>query len=411
MTDERERASTVRRRQWLTLAGGSLSMALAGCFGDESGDDGDGPDDVGGDDTGGADENGDDGEDDGNGDDDGDGDGSEPDLATLEVTVHSKSDSEEHLAESGELFVWDSDGEFTTMRELEGNSNIVFGNIGQGTYTLETEGIDDDPLLDGSMEVVLDEDKAVDFVTVGHGFPGADSYRFSLYEYRIHRDPDSDSNPPNDQFFGFGTAAANGERFLMYDDAGEPQHILPDDSPFPWGTDFTEVEFEPFALNTRQQVTEGDTTYHRRVTDTTDFPEWEILDHFDGHIRWSDELSRFKTIDRGLYEYIHDGKASFIENHGERELDGETLHLYEIQGGAFGHWGERVYIDPETGYVRRWEIEEEPISSDPETGVQTEEIQLAIVEFSHHDEFDTLEDESFEFDSGFDFNLEDARSV
>jgi len=423
MTDKR--GLWIPRRRWLAAAGSSLSVALAGCLsGDDTGvddDDGDANTDSdagnGGDDgnedgdvSDDGDENGDDGTD-GNSDEGEDGNDEEVITAEIEVTVYSNSASEAHLAESGMLLFRDSDGEVIRAHDLEETPTATYHTVPHDTYTLETEGLYGDPLLDGSMEVVLDEDTAVDFVTVGHDFPGADSYRFTLYEYRIHRDPDPAVNPPNDQFFGFGTTAANGERFLMYDDAGDPQHIHPGDSPLPWGTDFTEVDFEPFALNTRQQVTDGDTTYHRKVIDTADFPDWEVLDHFNGHIRWSDELSRFQVIEQGLYEYIHDGQASFIENHGEIELDDETLHLYEIQGGSFGHWGERVYVDSETGHVRRWEIEEEPISSDPETGVQTEEIRLSIVEFDHHGEFDTLEDEEFNFDSGFSFDLDDARSI
>ena len=429
MTDERGRGSWVPRRQWLALAGGSLSVALAGCLGGDDTDDVSGADDGNGgnntdsdagssddddsedgnvDRSDDGDENGDNGTD-GNTDDDENGDDDEEvTTAEIEVTVYSTSANERHLAESGMLLFRDSGGEVIRAHDLEESPTATYHTVPHDTYTLETEGLNGDPLLDGSREVVLDEDTSIDFVTVGHDFPGADSYRFTLYEYRIHRDPDPAVNPPNDQFFGFGTTAANGERFLMYDDAGNPQHIHPGDSPLPWGTDFTEVDFEPFALNTRQQVTDGDTTYHRKVIDTTNFPDWKVLDHFNSHIRWSDELSRFQVIDRGLYDYIHDDIGSLIANHGEVELNGETLHHYEISGGK---WGEHVYIDPETGHVQRWELQEAPETIDQETGIWTEEIRLSIVEFDYHGEFDTLEDEEFNFDSGFAFDLDDARSI
>lgn len=262
---------------------------------------------------------------------------------------------------------------------------------GTTDYTLTATNIDGGAYPDVVKDITIASPEDDHFeISAGYEVQGADSLRFSSYLY--HDPPDAEITNDRLEAIGYGSYAANGDYHYYYvrgTPAGpDSTFVTPDpwldveapiwDShPVTYGADLgpiTAYDQQRLGQPTHSVLADGKPFYYRGTHDL-----WEAA---------NGAVDRYRTTHaaglQGLGVATEPSGRTYLRS---MELHGRAVDVFEITGllAATANMNARVYVDPETGYLRRADIDLLGNEFDRRPHI------WEIVEFFGHDEMDTLD--------------------
>lgn len=305
------------------------------------------------------------------------------DEAAIDATVYTQSVGEANLAESGTLVVTDeSDTEVASHDLSSGASVVLTEGIDDGeTYTLAVEEPNGGAFPPASETVTVDGVSDVSLVA-GYEFQGAESYDFTAYIWWAERTRE----------WGYkGSHAATGNHYTLY---VASNRIVPsfsiEDSLFDRDIGMWELKDDVLGgTNPFTEIVVDGQGYYRMEGGGSD-GSWTELDA-EKVLEYPPHTSTYQTVLKPLDELTENDpeRQSYV---GEGEVNGVAVDVYDVDLGPVteGYGDATVYVNPETGYVMRFETADEfPFSDDPDT--------YYIIEFMNHDEVETFDFEGIGF--------------
>jgi hypothetical protein len=308
----------------------------------------------------------------------------------LSVTVYTQTTSDAHTARAGTLTVTPVGAdEPIATHDLADSATLTLteGLETNREYVLATADIDDGVYPDGETTVTIDGETSVEFVTA-YEFQGVESFRASVYLYAPNpaEDPNVISAPS--AYYGWATHAADNDHYTRWFrvtetpayDFGDPIHEH-------------RVDLKQFhrdgSFNPVEAVRLDGTIYDHQYGEgaTNKSKEWGTFETIafdpknparenDGEQYPEEPLTSFTDADPDKQQFA-----------GEVIIDGETLHQYNLT--VENHPTSRAFLDPETGYIMRWETEKS-YAGDTEQGFE-------IWTYSDHGQFDSLRVSEIDF--------------
>ena len=315
-------------------------------------------------------------------------------IVEVTTNVYLKSVDDGPRPEEGSVVV-SQDGEVIDEKNLRINPSPTL-EIPEGrgnTYTLEVENIDGGiyPSIETTVTPTSYDPFELDFVT-GYEFQTADSFNFTVFRSYVHGGL---SKRP-----GRGSLAETGEFFIEYDSIGFPTQTFDIGDPLPpFETEVSRFVEEHYGFPAASSIglKLNDQRLYRSRRD-------DVFSEEDDHFLY--EPSRHgppQLLMQGI-DALTDPDPEQRRFVGEREYRDRTVDEYEVvfEGGVNRYVpevadevdsadrddfdGARVLVDPDTGYILRFESEMIPFRQ-PEPIFDAVEIW----EFYDHNDVETLD--------------------
>jgi hypothetical protein len=274
----------------------------------------------------------------------------------LDITVYTQAADEEYEARSGTLRVRDQTGAAVAEHDLSESATVTIddGVTNGETYELTTENIDDGVYPDGEETVTVGGTTEVDFVTA-YEFQGADSFRTASYIFAPNPSPPNVIDP-SAGYYSWATHAADDDHYARwYRVAGRATYDLGEQI-LDHGVELRQFQKSGRFAPIEQVRIDGEEYGHRYGKDAlADERSWKKID-----ILGLDPTTPPRDNYGGVYP-IHPlteltdadpEKQQFV---GSSEINGQTFHQYDLTVENYPN--SRAFVDPETGYIVRWESE------------------------------------------------------
>jgi len=279
---------------------------------------------------------------------------------SFEATVWLVEEGGE-TADSGFLRITNESGDVVIRQELSQQSTYTFSGLDPDqTYTVETSDVQDGQYPPEEQTVNPASVDTVNLVA-GYEFQGADSYELDYERLERPDDMNIDESTPR-LYSGYGQFD-DGNMLVGYVSANDPNHNF---------------------------VTEGRGNFVETLV-------WENETYYDSPADgwdWEEDDSEWEPPEYIPVTLAYEGIDTATWGHtyeGTETIDGETLDVYEVQVRP-NERNATVYVDPDTGYLMRWESETFFIAPAGElTGAEWE------IDFYNHDDA-PLEADDIEFD-------------
>ena len=317
-------------------------------------------------------------------------------VVEITTNVYLKSADDDHRPEEGDVIV-SRDGEVIDEKNIRINPSPTL-EIPEGrgnTYTIEAKNIDGGiyPPIETTVTPTSYDPVELDFVT-GYEFQTADSFNYTvMHMFNREETP----NPAEDP--GRGSLAETGDFFVEYNRFGVlSSDVDIGDTLQPFEEEISTLVQREYKFPTsRIGMKINDQRLYRDQNEST-FSE-------------DDEPFLFEVAEHGPPQLVREGldvlfdedsnEVEFLE---QREYRDKTVDVYRVIFEKAGDWyspeiadsyssvdagdynGARVFVDPDTGYILRFESEMLPFVN---IGPQFDAVE--IWEFYDHNDVDELD--------------------
>lgn len=272
----------------------------------------------------------------------------------LTLTVYTQGADEEYLVEAGELTVFAGSDVVATADLGESPTQTVTVPLAEAdTFTVEVTNVDGGVFPNVEESVAMDGGPREVDIVAGYEFQGTTTFNFSTYVFEESHTDEDGTEWGNEEWVAYGTYAENRDyhsRYIVGSIGDISQRLVNlEDSPPPFEADLFEVGDELGASGPHHSVLVGAEGFFYPETrgrwEEGGNPAFRLR---DSHTPVRNGLDEITKLDPDKQQYA-----------GTRVVHGEEADVYEldVEIGGTNYVDAKVAVDPETGYIVRWQSE------------------------------------------------------